>query len=284
MTQAGSITGFNSVRIENALVPNEGPKIVPLNLDFAIVGTYEIDLTLAINQRKIEIVQGIYIDNSLNTSPFSIVAESSKQKISIAAGAQGYYPLLAGQYPRFTCTSAGAFVVYIAFLNVPVPALQWNTGAVSLGAVDQGAAGTTAWLVEIQNAAGSIDSANPLIVAPVDPVITSTTTIANGASVSASIAISEGYTLANLLAPAAWTAASLWVQGSHDNATFYNLNDANGNNVVIPFDAVYGVVIPPALLTGWPFIRLQSVDTASPTTLVNQGALRTIGYSLARIV
>lgn len=285
MSQAGSITGFNSIRIENALVPDEGPKIVPINLEFGAIASYEIDLTLSISQRKIRIVQGIYIDNSQNSNPFTIEAQASKQRITVQPGAQGYYPLLAGQFPRFTCSSNGTALVYIAFLNVPVPALQWNTGlGASIGVVDQGAAGTQAWPIRIENATGDIDATNPLIIAPVDPVITGTTTIAAAANVSGFIAINEGYTLATLFPPAAWTAASLWIQGSYDGVNAFNLNDANGNNIVIPFDAVYGVAIPPALLTGLPFIRLQSVDTATPTTPVAQAADRVIGYSIARIV
>jgi hypothetical protein len=285
--QAGTVNGFNSVRIENALVPAEGPKIVPLTLDFTSALSFEIDLTLAINQKKIEIVQGIYIDNSRAVSTFTIRAQASNQEISIPAGAQGYYPLLAGQLPRFTATSNGGVVpVYIAFLNVPVPALQWNSGiGGSLGAVAQGAPGALAWPVRVQNLTGNIDGANPLIIAPSDPVITATATIAISTNESGSIIIPEGYALANLIPPASgWTAANIWLRGSHDNVTFYNITDANGNNIVIPFDAVLARSIPPALLTGWPFLRLQSVNTATPTTPVNQAAARVIGYSLTRIV
>lgn len=284
--QAGTVNGFNSVRIENALVPSEGPKIVPLTLDFTSALSFEIDLTLAIQQKKIEIVQGVYIDNSRAISTFTIRAQATEQQISVPAGAQGYYPLLAGQLPRFVCTSNGGVIpVYIAFLNVPVPALQWNSGiGGSLGAVNQGAPGVLAWPVRVQNATGNIDGANPLIVSAADPVITATATIANAASESGNIIIPEGYALTNLIPPASgWTAASVWFRGSHDGTNFFNITDANGNNLVIPFDAVFARSIPPALLMGWPFLRLQSVNSATPATPVNQGAARVIGYSLARV-
>jgi len=101
------------------------------------------------------------------------------------------------------------------------------------------------------------------------------TSIAAGQALSAPVA-SVGYGVCLLLLPAAWTDAPLTVQGSLDEgepATWADLHDHLGNEVVLTVAAGRALTLPPTLLLGWRWLRLRSGLAAAP---VDQAAERPI--------
>jgi hypothetical protein len=170
MSQFAPPGGMNFTPIANALIPSENPKAVPILLPFAS-GTlsFEVDLTETVQQKRISVIQGIYIDARSNTGVFEIEVQTTRQVIAVPAGTQGYIPLLAGSNPKFTMRNSAAVNVQVTFLNVPVPALLWNGSASGGGStVNQGAAGAEPWPVQIYNATGALDASNPLTVSGVE--------------------------------------------------------------------------------------------------------------------
>ena len=113
----------------NALIPAEGPRVVPFEIPFDTgPGPYWIDLTLSMQQKRITAVQSVWVDNSLNSAPVQIQAQGIGQTIIVPPNAQGYVPILAPQTaPKFTISSSGNVNVPLIFLNVPVPSAVWNT-------------------------------------------------------------------------------------------------------------------------------------------------------------
>lgn len=119
--------GYSSVGIYNGPIPREGPKDIPISLDFSIQNTYQIDFTLIQQRGLISELQAVYIDNSLNASSVSLIVNGSNQKIVSAANSQGFYPILAPNPPKFTSQSIGGVAVQMHFLNIPITCLTWNT-------------------------------------------------------------------------------------------------------------------------------------------------------------
>ncbi len=126
--QSGS--QYFDTAVFNALVPKEGPKAMAINCPFASATEFSIDLTLSQTQKYLSLVQGVYIDNSLNADAVTLVCGGgTSQKIVFPPNAQGYLPLLVSRPTTFTVSSAGGVNVPIIFLNVPVPAIIWGQSA-----------------------------------------------------------------------------------------------------------------------------------------------------------
>jgi hypothetical protein len=102
-----------------------------------------------------------------------------------------------------------------------------------------------------------------------------TATIAATQSLSDAIALDRNW-LVSLALPAAWTNAVLSFQGSSDTAsptTWLDLYNETGEIVLSSAAASRGLVLPPALVHGWRWIRLRSGTAAAP---VAQTATRLI--------
>lgn len=109
------------IGINNAMVPKEGPKTIPVNVDLRTAVSALVDLTNQQMQQKISFIQSLWVDNSQNTAEVLIQADTSNQVLRIPAGAQVYTPILLPIPPRVTVSSVGAVIIPIQFLNVPMP-------------------------------------------------------------------------------------------------------------------------------------------------------------------
>lgn len=107
----------------NMVLPKEGPKVIPQNLDFRTVDNQLVDLSLAKEQGFVTFISSLYIDNRANTGWFKISSSGIQQEIQIAAGAQAYMPMLVSDTLQFE-TSVEAVtadcIVPVFFLNFPV--------------------------------------------------------------------------------------------------------------------------------------------------------------------
>ena len=113
----------------NGMVPKEGPKVLTYPFDFSSgSGTLEDDLLLENTNGVIQFVQSVYVDNSANPNPLTILFRITRQKIVIPANAQGIWPVFSIDQTQFqlsTTVNANA-VGTLIFLNVPMPLTQWG--------------------------------------------------------------------------------------------------------------------------------------------------------------
>lgn len=103
----------------NNRYPKEGPKTLPVFLEFSGVETRAIDLLLPVQQGKISVVQGVLINN-FDGPDIELIVDEVDQRLTIKAGAQGSYQLLTPENPRFTINANGPGAVRLHFVNFPI--------------------------------------------------------------------------------------------------------------------------------------------------------------------
>jgi hypothetical protein len=113
---------------QNQQVPNEGPKAIPLLLNFVTVASYSLDLTYIQESGQISMVQTLFIDASTATADLVVTVNGTNQKIVAAAGTQGYYPVLCPNPPKFAfVNTSGADVIPVFLINAPISGVVWST-------------------------------------------------------------------------------------------------------------------------------------------------------------
>lgn len=97
--------------------------------------------------------------------------------------------------------------------------------------------------------------------------------IASGASLSEAIHVGN-LSLVGVYTPSPWTSADVTFQVSHDNVTWYEMRDVNGNYYTLPTvgGGAYRPVAP-ADFIGPRWLKVRSGTLAAP---VNQGGARVI--------
>lgn len=114
-------------------------------------------------------------------------------------------------------------------------------------------------------------SASPQIPVRGPAKVAQAATIANGASLSDAVDITAGLLIA-IQMPAAWTAAVLTFQASHDGVTFADVYDSAGAERSVTVAAGRHVTLDTANF-GMRFVKVRSGTAAAP---VNQGAQRVL--------
>lgn len=119
---------LNFSQPSNQQVPDEGPKAIPLLLDFSgSVGNYTLDFLVQQQQGFFSMLQTIYVDNSQGTNDVTITLNISNQKIVAKAGTQGYYSVLCPNPIRLTFSSAiNGVIVPVFLINVPISGMVWS--------------------------------------------------------------------------------------------------------------------------------------------------------------
>lgn len=109
------------ISTQNNKFPAEGPKALPIAIEFPQAGTATIDLLEQTNMGRISQIQGAWIDNTDGPN-LILECDVTNQVIHIATGMQGYLQLLSANPPTFRLTSDAATTkdVLIHFLNFPV--------------------------------------------------------------------------------------------------------------------------------------------------------------------
>jgi hypothetical protein len=109
--------------VSNGFAPKQGPKCLPVALDFTgAVTSIALDFLTEEETGQIDFVQGLWIDNFDNPSPLLIFIQGTEQRIVYPALGQGYIPitaLRAGQL-KMVVETAGNVEVQISLLNVPM--------------------------------------------------------------------------------------------------------------------------------------------------------------------
>jgi hypothetical protein len=99
-------------------MPGEGPKAIPINLDFSIVGTYVLDYSNMTRRNFFSMLQTVFVDNFTSGSILTITTPI--QVLKIPAGVQGYFPIICPTPIILRFDSAGGVLCKVILLNFPV--------------------------------------------------------------------------------------------------------------------------------------------------------------------
>lgn len=117
---------YSAVGVYNGPIPTEGPKTVPVALDFTTQTEYQIDFTMLQQRRLISELQAVFIDNFSSAQPLVLTVNGTNQRVVCPPQSQGIFPIFAPNPPRFVAQSTGGQVVTLQFLNVPITCLTWD--------------------------------------------------------------------------------------------------------------------------------------------------------------
>ncbi len=106
-------------------VPCQGPRTCPLTLDFGIDTDLEFTAQNFVQRGFLEMIQGVYVDNSNNSQPMTVTCPDTRQSITWAPGRQGYKVVLCPNPPTLQFHSTGGVRVNIQILNFPVTNSDW---------------------------------------------------------------------------------------------------------------------------------------------------------------
>lgn len=118
--------GLQNCAVTNQLAPPEGPKAVPVSLDFSSNPSYTLDYGNNQQLAQFSILQSIFIDNSANGSSITIIVNGTGQRIVCPATSQGYFAILCQSPINLTFSSAGNVPVPCYLLNFPLATAVWG--------------------------------------------------------------------------------------------------------------------------------------------------------------
>jgi|WetSurMetagenome_2_1015567.scaffolds.fasta_scaffold1252681_1 hypothetical protein len=111
----------------NQIVPDEGPKALPVILDFSVVDTYDLDLSNLQQRGWFSMLQTIFVDTKdAGGGVLTITISGSGQQLVIPSGRQGYYSVLVPNPAKLTFFCATAALLKVFLLNVAVPGHDWS--------------------------------------------------------------------------------------------------------------------------------------------------------------
>jgi hypothetical protein len=107
-------------------VDNEGAKLYPVTFDFTGAGGVAQTLMTSMRERGLNTVTSLWIDNSLNSSFFTLTINGTGQIISVAARLQGLYPaFFTPNMINVVALTAGTVKVPVFFINKAIDTLSW---------------------------------------------------------------------------------------------------------------------------------------------------------------
>lgn len=117
-------------------IPKEGNRELLVPLDFSAVTSIDDDLTNEQRLGQIEIVQSVFIDNSLNAQTVTIqFLHGLTQKIVAPALSQGCYPVLVPGALRYRATSTGGVIVPVVWSNTKREFSVWGPVSVNVALI-----------------------------------------------------------------------------------------------------------------------------------------------------
>jgi hypothetical protein len=110
-----------AVPLERTLgMPDGGPKALPLTLDFSASSSYLLDYTNMQQRNFLDMVQTLFVDNSLSSDVLNITSLNIGQVLKIPAGVQGYFTIIVPNPIKIQFDCADAVVCKVILLNFPV--------------------------------------------------------------------------------------------------------------------------------------------------------------------
>lgn len=124
-------TNIQVCQLTNQQIPQEGPKSIPLTLDFSTESSYFYDGTIQQNLAYISMVQTLWVNTSNMAGPLQIDIPGAQFSARIPANMQGYLQVLCPNPFRIQFTSvAGAGAGNtgkVQMINVPIATALFST-------------------------------------------------------------------------------------------------------------------------------------------------------------
>jgi hypothetical protein len=114
----------------NQTIPkDEGPKVIPLILDFSSIDTWDLDGQMLGALTQFSMVQTLFIDMNGQANPLTVTINGSGQKIIVKTNTQGYYNVLCPNpfKIRFEQSAGGGIAVPVYLINTAIPGAVWDT-------------------------------------------------------------------------------------------------------------------------------------------------------------
>lgn len=102
------------------IVPPNGPRAVIVDLDFAAAAQYVLDYSNAMRSGQLDMVQTIWVDNYGSSSVLQIDIPTSRQRIVVPVGVQGYFPVICPNPAKLIFSSASGLKLQATLLNYQV--------------------------------------------------------------------------------------------------------------------------------------------------------------------
>lgn len=120
----------NSVQIaltSNQYIPDEGPKAIPLLLDFTAADTFTLDMESLQARGFFSMLQAVFIDMKDAVVDLELTISALGQIIHAKKQTQGYYNILVPNPIKLVFTSVGNIQIRVFLINVPIPGAVWPT-------------------------------------------------------------------------------------------------------------------------------------------------------------
>lgn len=115
-------------QIRNQVVPSEGPKAVPVLLDFSNTDTWDVDVSQLQQLGFLSMVQSLYVDMALSDNPMVCSVNGIGQKLVFKPGTQGYYTILCPNPVKLEFKSTqGGVQIQVFLINTPIAGATWPT-------------------------------------------------------------------------------------------------------------------------------------------------------------
>jgi hypothetical protein len=111
--------------------PSQGAMVMAMALDFTNVAAINIDVTEEILSQKIDFIQSVYIDNSLNASQVTLKfvdgISTAGYLVTAQPYSQGWYPVAVpvGKLV-FVAGTAQGIIINIKLANIAMPYFTWG--------------------------------------------------------------------------------------------------------------------------------------------------------------
>lgn len=112
---------------QNQLIPKEGPRAIPINLDFTVNDSFLVDTSQLQQRNDMTVVQAVYIDNYGNSNVVIIEVQGGGQRIVAAPNTQGYYTILVPNPAKMVIGSTLGSFARVFLLNSPISGHSWST-------------------------------------------------------------------------------------------------------------------------------------------------------------
>lgn len=132
-----SLTNTPFLSVNNMELPDgpsgEGPRAIPVPLDFTASASYQIDLSQIEQQAKMSMVQTVYVDLSGIDTQVTILVAGTGQLLTLKGRTNGYYPVLCPNPSKLFVTSIAGVLppgtppVPMFLVNVPILCQVWAT-------------------------------------------------------------------------------------------------------------------------------------------------------------
>jgi hypothetical protein len=118
-----------AVKTASQSFPRQGNRELSILWNFtAQVGSFTDDLAPEMEASEIESIQSVWVDNSANGNPLTIVFTPGNQQLIIPANTQGIYPVISwGRISYTISTTAAAVLVGLIFSNTAKNFYSWKT-------------------------------------------------------------------------------------------------------------------------------------------------------------